>query len=95
MNGIERRAPMELLLVEDDPGDVAMTREALAESKMLVNLSVVTNGEEALSYLRGSAPSKTPAGQTSSCSTSISHVSAAGRSWRSPRRIPTCCGSQS
>ncbi len=56
MNDTERRAPMELLLVEDDPGDVAMTREALAESKMLVTLSVVTNGEEAISYLRREPP---------------------------------------
>ena len=56
MNGIDRRAPLELLLVEDDPGDVAMTREALGESKMLINLRVVTNGEEAIAYLRRDGP---------------------------------------
>jgi CheY-like chemotaxis protein len=43
--------PVEILLVEDDPGDVLMTREALAESKVLNNLTVVSNGEEALRYL--------------------------------------------
>ena len=43
--------PVEILLVEDDPGDVLMTTEALAESKVLNNLSVVNNGEEALRYL--------------------------------------------
>ena len=44
--------PVEILLVEDDPGDVLMTKEALAESKVLNHLSVVSNGEEALRYLR-------------------------------------------
>ena len=43
--------PVEILLVEDDPGDVLMTTEALAESKVLNNLNVVNNGEEALRYL--------------------------------------------
>ena len=44
--------PVEILLVEDDPGDVLMTTEALADSKVLNNLTVVNNGEEALRYLR-------------------------------------------
>jgi CheY-like chemotaxis protein len=56
MNGTDRRASLELLLVEDDPGAVAMTREALSESKMLINLRVVTNGEEAIAYLRRDGP---------------------------------------
>ena len=43
--------PVEILLVEDDPGDVLMTTEALADSKVLNNLTVVNNGEEALRYL--------------------------------------------
>jgi CheY-like chemotaxis protein len=43
--------PVEILLVEDDPGDVLMTTEALAESKVLNNLTVVSNGEEALRFL--------------------------------------------
>jgi CheY-like chemotaxis protein len=43
--------PVEVLLVEDDPGDVLMTTEALAESKVLNNLTVMSNGEEALRYL--------------------------------------------
>jgi len=56
MNGTDGRTPLEILLVEDDPGDVAMTREALGESKLHVNLRVVTDGEEAVSYLRRMAP---------------------------------------
>lgn len=56
MNSIDTHTPLELLLVEDDPGDVAMTREALGESKLLNNLHVVTNGEEAVAFLRKEAP---------------------------------------
>jgi CheY-like chemotaxis protein len=43
--------PVEILLVEDDPGDVLMTKEALADAKMGNKLHVVTNGEEALAFL--------------------------------------------
>ena len=56
MKAIDVRTPMELLLVEDDPGDVVMTREALEDSKLLIELHVVSNGEEAVAYLRNEAP---------------------------------------
>jgi two-component system response regulator len=45
--------PIEVLLVEDDPGDVLMTREAFADYKVKNNLHVVSDGVEALSFLRG------------------------------------------
>lgn len=41
-----------VLLVEDDPGDVLMTREAFADSKLHNTLEVVSDGVEALDYLR-------------------------------------------
>ena len=44
--------PIEVLLVEDDPGDVLMTQEAFRDYKIANNLNVVTNGEDAISYLR-------------------------------------------
>jgi CheY-like chemotaxis protein len=44
--------PIEVLLVEDDEGDVLMTREALEEGKVINNLNVVGDGVEALEYLR-------------------------------------------
>jgi CheY-like chemotaxis protein len=44
--------PIEVLLVEDDPGDVLMTREAFEEHKLRNHLSVVSDGEEALAFLR-------------------------------------------
>ena len=45
--------PIEVLLVEDDEGDVLMTREALDEGKVLNRLNVVGDGVEAIAYLRG------------------------------------------
>jgi CheY-like chemotaxis protein len=44
--------PIEVLLVEDDPGDVLMTEEAFADYKIANKLTVVTNGEDAIAYLR-------------------------------------------
>ena len=44
--------PVEILLVEDSPGDVRLTKEALREGKVRNNLSVVTDGVEALAFLR-------------------------------------------
>jgi two-component system, chemotaxis family, response regulator Rcp1 len=45
--------PIEILLVEDNPGDVRLTKESLKESKVRNNLNVVQDGMEALSFLRG------------------------------------------
>jgi len=44
--------PVEILLVEDNPGDVRLTEEALADGKVCNNLTVATNGEDALAILR-------------------------------------------
>jgi CheY-like chemotaxis protein len=44
--------PIEVLLVEDDEGDVLMTREALEEGKVRTHLTVVGDGVEAMDYLR-------------------------------------------
>ena len=48
--------PVEILLVEDDPGDVLMTRDALKESKLLHHLHVLDNGEEAVRFLKREPP---------------------------------------
>lgn len=47
---------MEILLVEDSPADVRFFREALHLAGIRHQLSIVTNGEEALTYLRRKAP---------------------------------------
>lgn len=43
--------PIEVLLVEDSPADVRLTREALKEEKMHINLHVVGDGVEAMQFL--------------------------------------------
>ena len=43
--------PVEILLVEDNPGDVNLTRIALADREINVNLSVVVDGVEAMDFL--------------------------------------------
>ncbi len=43
--------PVEVLLVEDDPGDELMTREAFDEHKISNRLHIVRDGEEALDFL--------------------------------------------
>ena len=43
--------PIKVLLVEDNPADVELTREALGTGKLHVDLDVVTDGAAALDYL--------------------------------------------
>jgi chemotaxis family two-component system response regulator Rcp1 len=54
---------IEILLVEDNPGDARLTLEAFKEGRVLNNLVVMKDGVEALAYLRRRAPyaaAKTP-----------------------------------
>jgi CheY-like chemotaxis protein len=44
--------PIEILLVEDSPGDVRLVQENMKEAKMLNLLHVVSDGVEAMEYLR-------------------------------------------
>ncbi len=52
MNKMKRMTPIEILLVEDSPGDIRLTKEALKESKIINNLYVVLDGVEAMEFLR-------------------------------------------
>jgi CheY-like chemotaxis protein len=52
MNQDTNGRPVEILLVEDNPGDVRLTQEALKEAKVHNNLSVVGDGVEAMAFLR-------------------------------------------
>ncbi|MBI5559236.1 MAG: response regulator [Deltaproteobacteria bacterium] len=47
---------IDILLVEDDPGDVELTKEGLHAAKTLVNLHVVDDGEKAIKFLRKETP---------------------------------------
>ncbi|MGD0282752.1 MAG: response regulator [Dissulfurispiraceae bacterium] len=52
MNDQLKGRPIEVLLVEDNPGDVRLTEEALKEAKVRNDLHVVNNGVEAMAFLR-------------------------------------------
>lgn len=52
MSPESRERPVEILLVEDNPGDVRLTVEALREGNFRNNLNVAVDGVEALAYLR-------------------------------------------
>jgi chemotaxis family two-component system response regulator Rcp1 len=43
--------PIEILLVEDSPGDVRLTREAFKDAKVFINLHVASDGAEAMDFL--------------------------------------------
>ena len=50
-NGLACKA-IEVLLVEDNPGDVRLTMEAFKDARVINHFSVVEDGTEALAYLR-------------------------------------------
>jgi two-component system, chemotaxis family, response regulator Rcp1 len=52
MNSATSGKPIEILLVEDDAGDVRLTMEALKGAKVINHLSVVGDGVEAMAFLR-------------------------------------------
>jgi len=52
IQSLEAGFPMTVLLVEDSPGDVRLTREAFLEANHLIDLRVATDGVEAMAYLR-------------------------------------------
>ena len=49
---IGNTVPVQVLLVEDSPGDVRLTREVFREANRAIELSVVTDGVEAMAFLR-------------------------------------------
>ena len=51
MIGSQIERPIEILLVDDNPGDVRLTQEALREGKLRNNLTVAEDGEKALAIL--------------------------------------------
>ncbi len=49
-------ATIDVLLVEDSPGDVRLTREALKDAKVHISLHVVSDGVQAMAFLRHESP---------------------------------------
>jgi CheY-like chemotaxis protein len=52
MNNQNAGKPIDILLVEDNPGDVRLTQEALKEARVRNDLHVVNDGVEAMAFLR-------------------------------------------
>jgi CheY-like chemotaxis protein len=52
MSNSESLQTINILLVEDNPGDIRLTKEVLKEGKIRNSLSVITDGEEALLFLK-------------------------------------------
>ena len=50
--------PVEVLLVEDNPGDIVLTEEAFAEAKVAVDMTALTDGAQALAHLQERASSR-------------------------------------
>jgi two-component system, chemotaxis family, response regulator Rcp1 len=59
MTGQRTLRPIEILMVEDNPGDVRLTREALKGGKVWNEIHVVTDGVAALDFLRQKPPYET------------------------------------
>lgn len=49
---MSKEGPIEVLLVEDDDGDVELTTQSLKESKLHINLNRVEDGQQCMEYLR-------------------------------------------
>ena len=52
MNASTSSEPIQILLVEDSPGDVRLTREVLRDARIANELHIVGDGEEAMRFLR-------------------------------------------
>ena len=49
---MKKSSPVNILLIEDNPGDVRLTQEAFKEGQISINLEVVMDGVEAIKFLR-------------------------------------------
>lgn len=56
MSSEQAGRPIEILLVEDNPGDVRLTQEVLKDGKVNNHLSIVDDGEKAISFLKKQPP---------------------------------------
>lgn len=53
---MNKNRPVNILLIEDNPGDIRLAKEALKEGQLEVQLDVVLDGVEAIHFLRQEAP---------------------------------------
>lgn len=55
-NSLDRAKPVDILLVEDSPTDVLLAQEALEHAKVLNQMHIVSDGVQAMQYLRAESP---------------------------------------
>lgn len=53
---MKKSRPVNILLIEDNPGDVRLTQEAFKEGRLSINMEVVMDGVEAIKYLKKEPP---------------------------------------
>lgn len=53
---MKKTRPVNILLIEDNPGDVRLTQEAFKEGRMTINMDVVMDGVEAIKFLKKEHP---------------------------------------
>ncbi len=58
MNTQTSNRPVEVLLVEDDPGDTDLMIETMKQSKLRINMHIVEDGVKAMAFLRREDPYK-------------------------------------
>ena len=52
MTDSNQLSPIKILLIEDNPGDIRLTKEALKDGKIKNEIRIITDGEEALLFLK-------------------------------------------
>ena len=88
MNQIgEEGMPIEVLLVEDSPGDVRLTQEAFRDANKSIRLHVAADGVEAMAFLRREGPTPMRRARISSCWISTCPKWMAARFWLTSRRM--------
>ena len=53
---MQKTRPINILLIEDNPGDVRLTQEAFKEGKLSINMDVTMDGVEAVKFLKKEPP---------------------------------------
>ena len=52
----QKTRPIQILLIEDNPGDIRLTQEAFSESQLSIVLNVTTDGVEGINFLKKNPP---------------------------------------
>ena len=88
---VAQSRPMEILLVEDNPADVRLTREALSSDTLWNTLRAAKDGVEAMAYLRREGKFVSAARPDLILLDLNLRRRMAAKCWRRSRPIPTSC----